>query len=383
MPTTESDVRLEQIRQARGAMRAGPAALPRVRQQLPREQDWVLQSWQRCLEQGGEPDRSVDFEPVPGNRRGHVQDAHRQLLQVARPILQRLAQAVAPLRYFVLLTDAAGTVLETAGVDGSYNRHARALARVGVDLSEQSVGTTAISGALAEQAPVWLHRGEHFFRNVGVFSCAGAPLSDPSGRCVGMIDLTGVRVNECRGLKHLVAEYAQQVEEALLVTRPHALKLRISWPASEHVAHGHGLLCVDDEGCIVGSNGIARQMLPQLYHASPSGWHLKDFFALPWAELFDLSHARRTRNVPLWSGLRLQVSALEAGQEHDAVARGGPAHPHGTAARTLRAMEAEMIVRAVCEAGGRVEVAAQKLGVSRATVYRRLQERSRRSRKGG
>ena len=42
---------------------------------------------------------------------------------------------------------------------------------------------------------VWLHRGEHFFADTGIYSCAGAPLFGPDGTCLGMIDVTGVQAH--------------------------------------------------------------------------------------------------------------------------------------------------------------------------------------------
>lgn len=363
MSSTSSDSRLDQIARARDARLTGG------------ERSWIRESWQRCLDRGGEPEQTVDFGPVSRARSRDVQGVHRELLTVAQPILQRLARVIAPLHYFVLLTDANGTVISTAGVDRHLDADAHALARVGVDLSEQSVGTTAISGALRERVPVGLHRGEHFFSNVGVFSCAGAPLWGPKGQCVGMIDLTGVRAPERPELVHLVALYAREVEQALLATTSHALTLRLGWEPSWRVSGlgDHGLLCSDSDGRVVGSDRVARQMLPQLQDARPGGWHLKDLFAAPWPELFDLAKNDAGLTVPLWSGLRVHVTAQR--DRSSTPGAGGASGQPTPAVRPLKAVETELVFRAVREAGGRVDLAARALGISRATVYRRLRER--------
>ena len=77
------------------------------------------------------------------------------------------------------------------------------------------IGTSAIGAALGERQPVWLHRGEHFFNDTSVYSCAGAPLIGPTGACVGMLDLTGIDAPERPELKHLVARSARAIEDAL------------------------------------------------------------------------------------------------------------------------------------------------------------------------
>ncbi len=73
--------------------------------------------------------------------------------------------------------------------------------------------------------------------------------------------------------------------------------------------------------------------------------------------------------MPLWSGLRLQTQGHRAGRG----ASGGSAAPgtHGSG-KALRDLEAELIQQAVVQARGNVAAAARALGISRATVYRKL-----------
>jgi len=68
--------------------------------------------------------------------------------------------------------------------------------------------------------------------------------------------------------------------------------------------------------------------------------------------------------VPLWSGLRLSALAQAPGQAPPARA--------SAARRPLKDLETELIRKAVQDARGNVMQAAQSLGISRATVYRKL-----------
>jgi transcriptional regulator of acetoin/glycerol metabolism len=74
--------------------------------------------------------------------------------------------------------------------------------------------------------------------------------------------------------------------------------------------------------------------------------------------------------IPLWSGLRMQLRALRsAGHALHAEHWSAPtASPVGT----LRDVESAVIRHAVEEARGNVAQAAEALGISRATVYRKL-----------
>ena len=337
----------------------------------PRIEAWITRSWQRCLSAGRQPQQRVMFDAVPASQARRAVARSHDLLTAARPVLDRLARAIADTRYFAILTDARGVAVDVRGVPAGAERAALDIARVGVDLSERAVGTTAIGAALAELQPVWLHRGEHFFDDTSVYSCAGAPLFGPDGRCVGMLDLTGVNVVERPELRQLAALSARSIENALVLQRPHDLLVRLNWPGWGDHAESEGLLCLDADGHVVASNAAARDMLnqPAALVAPVSPVHAGDLFALPLSALWDA--ARRgdgsAVEAPLWSGLRLQARP-QAGDERGRAVFGAPA----AAGARLRDVETALIRKAVDEARGNVAEAARLLGISRATVYRKL-----------
>jgi transcriptional regulator of acetoin/glycerol metabolism len=157
-----------------------------------------------------------------------TEEANHLLAQAARPVLKKLGAAIADTRYFAILTNAQGVVVDVSGPIDRQDRRADLITRIGVDLSEASVGTTAIGAALTELQPVWLHRGEHFFNATSAYSCAGAPLFGPDGRCAGMLDLTGGDAVERPELRHLVVQSARSIENALTQSKPHDLLVRLN-----------------------------------------------------------------------------------------------------------------------------------------------------------
>ena len=335
---------------------------------------WLLRSWQRCLTAGHRPDQRVAFNTVTRAAIQEAQERHRALIGAARPVLARLSRAIADTRYFALLTDARGIVIDVGELPGGSDeatRRAHDIGRVGIDLSERAVGTTAIGAVLAEQAPVWLHRAEHFFDDTGIYSCAGAPLFGPQGDCIGMLDLTGVQVVERPELRHLAALSARSIENAQVRAQPHALLLRLNWPGCASGDDADGLLGLDADGRVVASNGTARQMLqqPLARGTAAQSCHASDLFALPVDMLWDAARRGDAVDVPLWSGLRLQAWARLA--DADVSAASSMARPR------LRDVETALIRKAVDEARGNVAEAARTLGISRATVYRKLAARGR------
>lgn len=369
MPLTvhHSD-RLQRIEQARDLVFQG-----RSESQGSGVSPWIEQSWQRCLAMGLQPGQAVGFEAISAQHMRRVQEASRPLVQAAQPVLAELARAIADIRYFAILTNAEGIVVDVHGPVDRQDRRAEVIARVGVDLSEKAVGTTAISAALTELQPVWLHRGEHFFQDTGVYSCAGAPVFGPDGLCAGMLDLTGIETTERPALKHLVRRSARSIENSWLLSTAHALVLRLNWPGNQPGDDSDGLLTLDTDGHIVGANPTARQMLSLSPDLDGQALHASEVFASPWENLFDAANRKgNAQELPLWSGLRLQTQALRAGARSASAHNPGASNERLAAAKPLKDVQTDMIREAVNQARGNVAEAARALGISRATVYRKL-----------
>ncbi len=376
-----TDPRLRQIALARQAVLQEGKSLP-----ASNSHGWIERSWQRALASGKRPDQQVTFDVIAPNAMRRVVQAHRTLISTARPVLQSLCQAIASTRYFAVMTDADGVVIDAQGAIDRSDRQADLITRIGTDLSEHQLATTAISAALTELQPVWLHRGEHFFEANSAYSCAGAPLFGPDGRCIGMLDLTGIDAMERPELKHLVAQSARSIENALTLGElkaPSDLLIRLNWPGRTLGDETDGLVCLNTDGSVTAANQMARLMLPQLTTHGMSQVHAADLFAVPLGMLFDAARSQSSKSaleVPLWTGLRLHAMPLLAEHasaqpnEHNHYHADTHPYRHRPAVSTtpLKEIETALIRKAVDDARGNVVQAAKALGISRATVYRRL-----------
>ena len=362
------DTRLQDIERARRAVMAEGRSATDVLVDRWFDRAWIERSWRRCLAQGLQPQQRVAFDVIPAQALRRTEEASHALLQAARPVMSRLARAIAGSRYFAVLTDAQGTVVGVDGVIDRTDRRAQLITRIGVDLSERAVGTTAISAALIELQPVWLHRGEHFFDDTSCYSCAGAPLVGPDGQAVGMLDLTGIDAAERPELEHLVVQSARSIENALALARPHALLLRLNWPGRAF-GDDDGLVCLDADGWVASVNPGARQMLGK---AVGEAVHCSELFATAWERFFDIARGEpQAQEVPLWSGLTLQVLPQRPGQPRS------PRPPAAAARLPRKGQGTAQNRQAVADARGNVMAAAKRLGISRATVYRKLGRRPR------
>jgi transcriptional regulator with PAS, ATPase and Fis domain len=104
--------------------------------------------------------------------------------------------------------------------------------------------------------------------------------------------------------------------------------------------------------------------------------HASDVFGIPLELLFDaVRRSHNTLEIPLWTGLRLNAMVAEA-TRHNATPR-FDSTPARVGNLGLKDMETSMIHKAVEQARGNVAQAAQALGISRATVYRKLASKPR------
>lgn len=332
---------------------------------------WIEQSWQRCLNRGQRANDTVLFEAISRSHMASTAESNQALVETARPVIRQLARAIADTRYFAILTNHQGVVVDVDGVMDQSDKRVTSIARVGVDLSEQSVGTTAIGAALTELRPVWLHRGEHFFKDTSVYSCAGAPLFGPDGQCVGMLDLTGVETAERPELRHLVSQSVRNIENAMVMRRQHRLLLRVNWPGTAMGLESDGLIGVDEDGVVVGANQAARMLLPELGQMRQRTLHCGDLFATPHELLFDAAHRQHSLETPLWNGLRMQVHA-NLHERRITSSRPSIKTHDLQAGMPLKDLETTLIRQSVDEHKGNVAEAARSLGISRATVYRKL-----------
>jgi sigma-54 dependent transcriptional regulator, acetoin dehydrogenase operon transcriptional activator AcoR len=331
---------------------------------------WIQSSWQRCLARGFSPEQRVGFDVISSAQQKRSRETNRLLALAALPTLYSLAQTIAPTRYFAILTNAQGVVVASSGEIDRTDRRATLITREGVDLSERTVGTTAIGSTLVQQHDVWLHRGEHFFADTGSYSCAGSPIFGADGSCLGMLDVTGIDVPERPELMHLVSSAARRIENQLVLAAPHSLVLHLRWPGLEAAAkESEGLLCVNEEGEICAMNGTARRMLGAELAAAR---HLSDLFATPFEQLFDTRLGQEPLVVPLWSGLQVQVRSSRSGKLTPKSMASAVDTRLYKPVGALKAHEKDVIRDTVTQLQGNVAAAAAKLGISRATVYRKL-----------
>ena len=151
----------------------------------------ILQSWRRCRQLGLDVVRKPAIEPVDARRLREMRERHEKLWRLARAELEQLAHDGTSTGSIVILTDADGWILDAEGNTGFLDKAGRVALMPGACWHESQVGTNAIGTAIHEQRGVEVRGGEHYLPAHRILTCNAAPVFDPFGQLVGVLDISG------------------------------------------------------------------------------------------------------------------------------------------------------------------------------------------------
>jgi transcriptional regulator of acetoin/glycerol metabolism len=224
-------------------------------------------SWKRCVQ-----DYSLDpvriYSPAvisTGDLRGR-QVQHEHLLQIATAEMDSLYEQIRGSGYALLLTDASGVIL-CEKIDATLKTLFRSAGLlVGADWSELHEGTNGIGTCITVDRPVTVHRSEHFRASHIGLSCSGAPIHDPSGALLAVLDASTVDARGSRGSQAhtmaLVNMSAQLIEKCIFLQHHHNVRILRFHTRPELVNLLHdGSLALAPDGSVIAADAMAVRLL--------------------------------------------------------------------------------------------------------------------------
>jgi transcriptional regulator of acetoin/glycerol metabolism len=249
-----------------------------------------------------------------------------RLLRTAQGSLERLHLALDSVGCCVLLADRDGIPVERRGAAGDDRTFYEWGLWTGAVWSEESEGTNGIGTCLIEKKPVVIHRDQHFYSRNTLLSCVAAPIHDHEGQVAAALDVSSCRTDLTEGFLNLIAmavgDAARCIEaENFRSAFPGARILYV--PNAQNIPGA--LIAVDQDDLVVGASRGARAA-----------------FGLTAESL----------KTPLPAASLMSGAEVKRDDFCDA--------------------ERGVIQRALARANGKVAVAARELGISRATLHRKL-----------
>jgi sigma-54 dependent transcriptional regulator, acetoin dehydrogenase operon transcriptional activator AcoR len=227
----------------------------------------IRNSWERCVHQYGlDPARMQEARILPQTRLREHQQRIDDFARIARYGLETLYSQVAGMGYVVLLTDADGVTVDFLGDASSEAGLRRAGLYLGAEWSEDGAGTCAVGTALATGQALTVHQADHFDATHIPLTCTAVPLFDSHGQLNAILDISALSSPLAKDSQmlalHLVRTYAGRIEDAYFLRRHRQDWILKLSPASEFLdVSPEYLIALDANGCIVGHNRRAQQML--------------------------------------------------------------------------------------------------------------------------
>ncbi|WP_460141284.1 sigma-54-dependent Fis family transcriptional regulator [Pseudomonas sp. S2_E01] len=244
--------------------------------------DLILDSWRRSMEQ-----HHLDPGSLQGPRilsQNVLQECRERsdlFLRIASEEVARLHGRVRDADYCVLLTNAQGQTIDYRVETSIRNDCRKAGLYLGTCWSEGEEGTCGVAAVLNARTPVTVHKRDHFRAAFIGLTCSAAPVFDPRGELLGVLDVSAVRSPDDRRSQHLirqmVVQSAREIEQAFFMSSAQGYCVLRAHNNQGYVdSQPDYLLAWDDDGCLQALNPAARQWLLQRFEQLPQ--HIDQVF---------------------------------------------------------------------------------------------------------
>lgn len=254
--------------------------------------DLTLRSWRRCRDEFG-LDPGVSPDPVIIDQQDLQErlQKHDRLLDIARVEMTDLYQQLAGSGHAIMLTDKDGILLNFIGDPQFTDAAAHAGMHPGAVWSESAQGTNGMGTCLVEQKPLVIHKQSHFFTRNASLTCAAAPIFDPHGEILAVLDASSESKMAQQHTMVLLNMSAQVIENRVFFCAMKETFVLRFHARSEFISTlGEGAIAFDAEGRILAAN---RSAMFQMNLESPQqivGHHIHQLFTTSLVSL--LKHAR-------------------------------------------------------------------------------------------
>lgn len=271
----------------------------------------IATSWERSLQHYGiDPGEPNPVQVLSAAELKDYTQPIERFLRIAKAGVLHLHRQVADLGYATLLCDANGVTVDWQG-DERYSRQWKSAGLyLGSVWNEQQEGTCGVGTALIEQVPLTVHKHDHFRSQNAGLTCSCAPIIGPSGKPMGLIDVSALHSPDSKDSQHLALQLVMQA--ARMIESAYFLKqfedqwvLRLSLGRELAEVSSECYMALDGGGRILAADQVvSRTLLRGGATGTLIGRSVGEIFDLDFEKLLEISSC---------SGLVLPLRSLKGG----------------------------------------------------------------------
>ncbi|MEU0244204.1 GAF domain-containing protein [Streptomyces sp. NPDC006235] len=190
----------------------------------------VTESWARSL---SSVDPGRDSAPVTDGGPVHQRWTSSPLYRPVSGLAGELRSIAEDAGFVTAVTDESGTILWTCGGPAMRRRAERVNFAPGGRWDEQAMGTNALSLALRTGRPSSVFSAEHLVSALHGWVCYCAPVHDPDGRVLGVLDLSTTWDRSHPLAMSTVRTLVSTIEARLTTEQPRPGQLRLTCLGTE------------------------------------------------------------------------------------------------------------------------------------------------------
>ncbi|WP_316369575.1 sigma-54-dependent Fis family transcriptional regulator [Candidatus Thiodiazotropha sp. CDECU1] len=261
----------------------------------------ILRSWRRCLNDHDlDPDHNPEPIIVDHSDLRERKEKYYQLSEIAHSEMTNLYQQVAGSGHSILLTDNDGVVVNYVGDPKFTGTAAQTSLQLGAVWTESAQGTNGMGTCLIEKRPLIIHQNEHFFSKNTHLTCSAAPIMDPTGVLVAILDASSRSHQAQQHTMVMVNMSAQLIENRLFLCCMHDDYIIRFHSRREFISTlGEGVLAFDGDGRINAANRSALFQLDIPDIKDILGQRIEELFDVRMSNIMSNAHNKITAPIVL------------------------------------------------------------------------------------
>jgi len=222
----------------------------------------IANSWERCKLAGVDPYSKRPTKPLNNKEVDILLKHNKHLIEISWPILKMIGEMIKGSGFRVDLVDKDGYFLKIISDKKMLEESKNLGSVIGANRSELAAGTNGIGIALSTGKSIQIFGPEHYNVYHHNWTCSAAPIRDPKGNIIGVVNMSGNYRLLHKHTLGMVVGISNAIESALMTEeKVYELSTMNRFLKTIIESINDGLVVIDKEGKITHLNSIAGEIL--------------------------------------------------------------------------------------------------------------------------